>query len=140
MDKKELKEKIMEVTSGVKLAGLATVKDGKPWVRYVMVTNKDLMFYFTCALSSRKIEQIKKNNNVHLTLGFDMAKPGPYVQVPGVAEIFTDEETKKSFWNDMLKVYFSGPEDPDYCVVKVKPDFIEFWSSHLPGGKQVYEF
>ncbi len=140
MNNKELKEKILKVVSGIKLAGFATIKDGKPWVRYVMVISKDLDFYITCSLKSRKIDQIKKNNSVHITLGFDLANPGPYVQIPGKAEILTDKETKKSFWNDMLKTYFSGPEDPDYCVIKVKPEFIELCESHLPGGIQVYKF
>jgi PhnB protein len=36
----------------------------------------------------------------------------------GTVEILTDMETKKDMWQEPLKEYWSGPEDPDYCVLR----------------------
>lgn len=140
MEKKELKKEILKIIEGKKLAGLATIKDNKPWVRYVMVSNKDLDFFFATGLSTRKIDQIKKNNNVHLTMGFDPQNPmSPYVQVEGTAEVLTDKEIKKEFWSPMLKAYFKDADDPEYCVVKIKSKNIELWASPGPDGVHLYK-
>lgn len=133
MDKALLKEKILKVFSGTKLASLATLKDGKPWVRYVMVNSKGLDLYVATGLTTRKVEEIKKDKNVHITMGFDQSNPySPYVQVAGKAEILTDENTKKEFWSDMLKAYFKGSDDPAYCVLKITPEIVEYWASMEP--------
>jgi general stress protein 26 len=136
----ELKEKILKIFDGKKLACLATIRKGKPWVRYVMVSGKELDLYFTSGISARKIDDIKNNNNVHLTFGFDQSNyTSPYVQVAGKAEIITDNNLKKEFWNDMLKTYFKGPDDPNYCVVKVKPELIELVEGHGADDIKVYK-
>jgi general stress protein 26 len=51
-----------------------------------------------------------------------------WLQVEGRAEVSTDKTERKSFWFDDLKNYFSGPDDPDYCIVIVRPSRIEFWT------------
>jgi len=47
------------------------------------------------------------------------------LQIAGRAEITTDEKERHRLWNDNLKAYFSGPDDPNYCGVIVKPYRIE---------------
>lgn len=135
MQKEELKNKIIKVIKEYPVGSVATIKDGKPWVRYMaMQIEDDLMFYTTAFVSSRKIGQIKKDNNVHVTFGADSKNwELPYINVEATAEILTDLETKKKCWRDMLSQFFKGPEDPNYVVVKIKPSFIEYMS---PGVHQ----
>ena len=55
MDNAELKQKILEVMSGPHLASLATLNEGRPWVRYVMtVGTEDLTLYVNTFAQSRK--------------------------------------------------------------------------------------
>jgi general stress protein 26 len=49
-----------------------------------------------------------------------------FLQVEGKAEISTDKAEREAFWFDELKNYFSGPDDPNYCIVIVRPSLIEF--------------
>ena len=42
------------------------------------------------------------------------------------AEVSTDEGERKAFWNDGLKAYFKGVDDPEYAIVIVKPYRIEY--------------
>ena len=129
MNKDELKTKIIGIIKENSMGSFASVKDGKPWVRYVMVhIEDDMNLYFTTSNSSRKIAQILSNPNCHITLaGNPKDFSTPYIQVAGKAEILKDMKTKKKFWNDYLGKMFIGVEDPDYVVVKVKPEFFEIW-------------
>lgn len=124
-----LKEKILAKVKGPTLSALATMtEDGKPWVRYVTpFVDKNLTFWMATFIHSRKVAQIRKNPEVHLTVGVTAAETAEsYLQIQGRAEILTDEKTKKTVWFDELKNIFSGPDDPNYCVCKITPYRIEY--------------
>lgn len=127
----DLKERILAVIKTPQLMPLATVtEDGNPWVRYVMGFGADdLSIRFVTSLQTRKVAQIKSNPEVHLTCGASsssLQETERYLQISGKAEITTDETERNLYWNDNLKAYFSGPDDPAYCVVIVKPYRIEY--------------
>jgi general stress protein 26 len=127
----ELKEKILAAIKIPQLMPLATVtEDGKPWVRYVMGSGADdLTIRFVTSLQTRKVAQMKNNPEVHLTCGAtssSLQETEHYLQISGKAEVTTDEAERNLCWNDHLKAYFSGPDDPAYCVVIVKPYRIEY--------------
>jgi general stress protein 26 len=128
MSSPELKNKIFEVIKKYPVSSVATINEDKPWVRYMVVQpDENLNLWTTSFANSRKLEQIQKNNNVHVTLGADPQDwHKPYVNVVGKAEILTDKETKKKCWNEMLSEFFSGPEDPNYVVIKISPEKIEY--------------
>jgi len=131
----ELKQRIYEVTKGHQLASLATMKDTTPWVRYVTTTGtEDLSLYVNTFAQSRKVGQIKENPNVHVIVGGSMEDMSrAYVNIVATAEVLDDIETKKTFWFDELKKYFSGPDDPNLVVLKITPSVIELMS---PGKMQ----
>ena len=133
----ELKERILQILQQPQMASLATITpDGKPWVRYVMTTaSPDMVIRCATFISARKVSQIKKNPEVHLTCGVtDPRKMGPYLQIQGRATLSTDKAVRHSFWSDMLAGIFSGPDDPNYGVIEIKPYCIEYVSppSHKP--------
>jgi general stress protein 26 len=124
-----LKDRILDLVKAPFLAGLATVtKDGKPWVRYVMVeASDDLTFRCSSFVNARKVPQIESNPEVHLTCGIAVPTDmGPYLQIQGRAEFTTDREARHSFWSDRLSAVFQGPDDPNYGVVIVRAYRIEF--------------
>ena len=129
MDQK-LKSKIEAKIKPHQPASLATIKDGKPWVRYVMTTGDGLNLYINTDKQSRKVAQIEKNADVHVVLGFagDM-KSMEYVQVEGTATILTDKKIKEKMWVDYLSQFFKSPEDPSYVVIKISPTLIEFYET-----------
>jgi general stress protein 26 len=124
-----LKEKILAKVNGPTLSALATItENGKPWVRYVTpFVDKNLTFWMATFVHSRKVAQIRKNPEVHLTVGVaDIETAESYLQVEAKAEVLSDQKTKKAVWFDGLKDIFSGPEDPNYCVCKITPYRIEY--------------
>lgn len=133
----DLKQKILTKIQGPTLSALATItEDGKPWVRYCTpLADENLSFWMGTFINSRKIAQIRKNPEVHLTLGVtDPQAAESYIQVQGKAEILADPAAKRAAWGDHLRVVFSGPEDPNYTVCKITPYRIEFQSLDPPGS------
>lgn len=128
----DLRAKILAVFNPAAIASLATLTEqGRPWVRFVVVgASPDLTLGFATSLGSRKVAQMRANPEVHLTAGGgsleQMGKP--YVQVEGRATIVTDPAVKRAHWQDELKAYFSGPDDPDYAIVSIQPRRIEYWT------------
>ena len=65
-----LKEQIAAIITPLQLSAVATIAEGKPWVRYVMtVGGDDLSMRFATYAQSRKVAQIVANPEVHVTLG-----------------------------------------------------------------------
>lgn len=126
---KGLKEKILAKLTGPTLCAVATVtEDGKPWVRYMILSaDEHLTIWGATFASFRKVGEIRKNPEVHLTTGAkDMETAESYLQIQARAEILTDAAAKKAMWNDYLKNIFSGPDDPNYVVCRITPYRIEY--------------
>lgn len=126
--KTQLKQRIIDVIVKNPLASVATVEGDQPWVRYMAVEHdQNLICYTTTFVGSRKITQIKKNNNVHIIMGGDPQDwEKPYINMQATAYILADLETKQKFWKDVLQQFFSGPDDPNYVVIKFVPSVIEY--------------
>ncbi len=125
----ELKQKIWAKMNQPTIAALATItEDGKPWVRYCTPRfDENLTIWMATFIHSRKVGQIQKNPEVHLTVGITtMETAESYLQIQGRAEILTDAATKKMVWFAPLENIFSGPDDPNYCVLKITPYHIEY--------------
>lgn len=130
MEKEVLRSKIIDVLKRSSLAAVATVRDGNPWVRYMMIMRgQGLSLWTTTFAQSRKVQDIKNNKNVSLTVGGDEKDfTAPYISIQASAEVFTEMETKKAYWNDMLKAWYSGPEDANLAIIIISPRIIEYMS------------
>ena len=127
----DLTQRIFTIIREPHLASFATIaEDGKPWVRYVMChASEDLTIRFSTFVGSRKVAQIKKNPEVHVTCGVtDLATAQSYLQIQGKAEFSTDKAEREAYWDDHLKKYFKGPDDPNYGIIIVKPYRIELYT------------
>ena len=132
---KSLKKKILKVIEGSKLASLATIANGRPWVRYVVARSEGLTIYICTFKDSRKVKQIKKNPNVHLTIGGSMENmEAPYVQITACARARSDAGIRKRLWMPFMKKYYTGVDDPRYVVIEARPVLIEYMSTetHTP--------
>lgn len=127
----DLEKRIFSIINKPGLACLATItEDGKPWARYVIAVGfEDMTIRLATFLASKKVKHIAKNPNVHLVCGVPNAEyQDSYLQIQGSAIVTTDKLEKQSFWNNQLKNIFTGPDDPNYAIVIIKPKRIELWS------------
>ncbi|MHB8881460.1 MAG: pyridoxamine 5'-phosphate oxidase family protein [Thermodesulfovibrionales bacterium] len=124
----DLRDRIYEAGKDLQLINFATItEDGRPWVRYVVgKADKDLAFRFCTNKDTKKVREIRKNPNVHISMGAENLETAKnWLQVAGTAEVSADKAERDAFWFDELKNYFSGPDDPGYCIVIIRPSRIE---------------
>jgi len=112
-------------------AALATIsEDGSPWVRYVTgQVADDLTIRVATSAQSKKVRHIRSQPRVHLVCGeIPPQGEGPFFQIEGEAIISTDVEEKRSIWFDRLTFFSGAPDDPNWCVLRVRPDRIRIHS------------
>ncbi|WP_338780467.1 pyridoxamine 5'-phosphate oxidase family protein [Metabacillus sp. FJAT-52054] len=125
MDQQQLREQIVKLIDQNKIGTLATVKNGKPHSRYMTFSNENLTLYTPTDIETHKVEEVDENPNVHILLGYDGEGFGDtYVEIEGKASIEKSEELKQRLWDDNMKMWFDGPHDDNYIILKITPDQI----------------
>ncbi|MFG6497602.1 pyridoxamine 5'-phosphate oxidase family protein [Fictibacillus sp. UD] len=130
MDKEQIKNKLFEVLEKKQTGVLATVKNNKPHSRYMTFFHDDLTFYTPTSIDTHKAEEIQDNPNVHVLVGYEgEGYNDPYLEIEGTATIRDDQGLKEKFWNDQMKHYFEGPNDPNYILLEIKPSLIRLMNA-----------
>jgi general stress protein 26 len=124
----QLKDKIMEVLGNHKIGTLATIQHDRPYSRFMMFFHEDLVLYTATNKDTHKVEDIQKNPYVHVLLGYEgKGWNDCYVEIEAEASISDHEELKNKFWNDHLKEWISGPDDPHYVLLQLTPQTIRYY-------------
>ena len=102
--------------------------------KVISVDGETLTIYLTTNTSSRKIRQIRANNNV--CLYFTLPKQFKGVSALGTIEEVNDQTVKEDFWQFGWKIYYhKGPTDPDYTILKFTSKYLHCW-----GNGRVHNF
>lgn len=123
-----VRERVLDILKKPQLSSFASLTENdKPWVRYVFtVGQEDLGVHFATFIAARKVAQIRRNPEVHLTCGVTaLTDETPYLQIQGKARLVTDQASKDAFWNPGLEKIFKSADDPDYGVIMVDSYRIE---------------
>lgn len=125
--------KLGELIDGIEVAMLTTRDaDGRLFSRPLQTRrvefDGDLVFFTTA--DSPKIEQIERDPRVNLTY----ANPSrhAYVSITGTATAVRDRAEIESLWSVVDRAFFSGPDDPNLVLLKVRVEAAEYWDS--PGN------
>lgn len=131
MEQSQVKEKILKVLKEDFVGVLSTVENDKPYSRYMTFFNDDFTLYTATNAETEKVDEIAKNRNVHILLGYNGEGFGDsYVEISGISEVSESPELKKKVWNDHLKAWFDGPEDPNYVVLQINPSSIRLMNNN----------
>jgi len=113
-----LKKKIMDVAAGPHVAAVATLSEGKPAVRFMVLSGfDDMTFVGGTMKASSKVGQIKKNPDAAIAIWSGKEFSDPYIEMKARGEIHEDLATKKKYWNPMFQQYFKSVDNPDYVVL-----------------------
>lgn len=131
MEQSQVKEKILKVLKEDFVGVLSTVENDKPYSRYMTFFNDEFTLYTATSADTEKVDEIEKNRNVHILLGYNGEGFGDsYVEISGTSEVSDSSELKKKVWNDHLKAWFDGPEDPSYVVLQINPSSIRLMNNN----------
>ena len=92
--------------------------DGYPTAATITASKADGINWITfcTGLGAAKSNRIRNCNLTSVCFN-----SGEYnISLVGTMEIITDPEVKREMWYGGLTNHFSGPEDPDYCVLRFK--------------------
>lgn len=126
MDRHQLETQIEKALQANKFGSLATVEQGAPKVRYMAIYHEGLTIYLATDRKTHKVEELQSNPKAALLLGFEQGGTGDIVEIEADAAVSDDQSLKSKVWRDDFKPYLSGPDDPDYVVIKLTPARIEF--------------
>ncbi|MFJ8065786.1 pyridoxamine 5'-phosphate oxidase family protein [Psychrobacillus sp. NPDC096426] len=116
---KEIAQKILKDSL---IGTMATIEQNKPHSRYMTFFNDDFILYTATSKKTHKVEEIQKNPNTHILLGYEGKGLGDaFLEIEGTVEEYDDESMKKKVWNNALKGWFDGPEDPNLIILKITP-------------------
>lgn len=119
------KETVLKILQQDSVGVLSTVRDGKPFSRYMTFTAEDVILYTPTSKETEKVDELERNSNVHLLLGYDGEGFGDaYVEYAGTATVSEDVSLKKKIWNEHMKPWFTGPDDPNLVILEIKPTAI----------------
>ncbi|WP_432359866.1 pyridoxamine 5'-phosphate oxidase family protein [Sporosarcina sp. UB5] len=128
MDAKETARKILDESY---VGTMATVQQGKPFSRYMTFFNEDFTLYTATSKETDKVDELERNPNTHILIGYDGEGFGDsYLEIMGTVTISDEESLKEKVWNDHMKPWFTGPDDPDLVILKVTPDSMRLMNNN----------
>ena len=70
-----------------------------------------------------------------VVVGVSFAEPGrtEYVSMSARAHVNGDRGRVERLWTPLAKAFFSGPDDPDVCVLEVQVESGEWWDGPSTG-------
>lgn len=124
----ELRQKILEVIGGPRTAAVATLDNGLPAVRFMLLVGlPDMTLVGATKKSSRKIQQLKKNPDVSIAMWSGKEFTDPYVEIRARASIHEDPGTKKRYWHPAFLPYFTSVDSPESVILKFVPSEISYY-------------
>ena len=120
---------------------LASSEDGAPRVRIVHPTWEGETLWFATGTASPKRAQLERDSRVDIQ--FQVAPPDfVHVLVRGNALIVGDPAEKKRVWDvidyDLGAFWPGGPTDPNYTLVRIRPDRVELSKMFGSQDKRVW--
>jgi len=136
LQSKEAREKFRKLVNDIKVCMFITNHPESDHTRpmFTVEVDDDDSLWFFSDIRSLKVEEIEDDKRVHLVY----AHPGKesFLDVWGTATIHTDKKKIKDMWSPMMKAWFQdGVDDPNICLLKVKPQNLYYWDAEH--GKMV---
>ncbi|CAN7499363.1 pyridoxamine 5'-phosphate oxidase family protein [Peribacillus frigoritolerans] len=131
MSQNQIKEKVLNIIHDHKIGVLSSVENNKPHSRYMTFFNDELTLYTPTSGKTEKIDEIEKNPNVHILIGYDNEGLGDsYLEISGTSKINDSQELKDKLWNESFEKWFEGPKDPNYLILQIKPESIRLMNNN----------
>ena len=93
--------------------------------------NEDFLIYMLTSNSSAKMQQIRANSKV--SVYFCNSAQFHTLLLVGNAEEIDDLDLKKQIWQDDWKIHWpEGPEDPEFVMLKLLPEWAKGWYKEGP--------
>jgi general stress protein 26 len=96
------------------------------------------LIWFVTDIRSGKEREIEAEHDVGLV--FIDAGDKAYLSITARAEVLRDHEKAAQIWKPTDDVWWSGPQDPNVCVLRVRPLLAELWDGPSSEAVAAFEF
>ncbi|MEG0384708.1 MAG: pyridoxamine 5'-phosphate oxidase family protein [Solibacillus sp.] len=115
-----VRDEILEVLNREKIGTMATVRNGKPYSRYMTFQHEDFVLYTVTSKHSEKVEELQNNPYTHILYGYENNGFGDaYVEIEGKVVTFEDESIKNKL-AEIFSGIFIGTND-EMLTLKIEP-------------------
>jgi general stress protein 26 len=129
---RNLQEKVEQVLDQHPVGTMATVRNDKPYSRYMTFFHDDLTLYTATNEHTHKVEDLRSNPNAHILVGQNGTNE-PHIEIEAKAEIEDSPQLKEKYWDESLRPWISGPDDSEYVLLRLQPQTILYYES--PGSE-----
>ena len=118
---------------------LATAEGDQPRVRPITLLNLEEKFWIATSPRSAKSRQILRNPNTEFCYPLPSDCGNGYIRVSGIAAMVRDMDVIERIGNQIpfLTEYWSGTQDPDFCLIRITRVEIEYLE---PGAMNPHTF
>jgi general stress protein 26 len=96
------------------------------------------LIWFVTDIRSRKDDEIAAEHDVGLV--FIDAGEKAYLSITARAEVRRDHAKAAEIWKQTDDTWWKGPDDPNVCVLRVRPLIAELWDGPASAAVAAYEF
>jgi general stress protein 26 len=96
------------------------------------------LIWFVTDLRSGKEHEIEAEHDVGLV--FIDAKAKAYLSITARAEVRRDHAKAAEIWKRSDNMWWKGPDDPNVCVLRVRPLTAELWDGPASAAMAAFEF
>jgi general stress protein 26 len=133
-------ERVWDIIEKVGIAMLTTSFPGGMRARPVEARpERDAgLIWFVTDLRSGKEHEIEAEHDVGLV--FIDAKAKAYLSITARAEVRRDHAKAAEIWKRGDNMWWKGPDDPNVCVLRVRPLTAELWDGPASAAVAAFEF
>ena len=133
-------DRVWEIIETVRIAMLTTSFPGGLRARPVEARpERDAgLIWFITDLRSGKEHEIEAEHDVGLV--FIDAKAKAYLSITARAEVRRDHAKAAEIWKRSDNMWWNGPDDPNVCVLCVRPLTAELWDGPASAAVAAFEF
>lgn len=136
------KKKLQELIKDIKVAMLTTISaDGQLRSRPMATheVNVDDALWFLTYTNTAKVAEVSQQEQVNLAY-MDVGSQR-YVSISGTGQTYRDTKKVNELWNPLMKAWFpKGPDDPMIAVMRVTPEYAEYWDAPSYSIVQLFGF
>jgi general stress protein 26 len=121
----DAKKTALKILKDSLVGTMATIQQNKPHTRYMTFFSDDFTLYTATSKQTHKVDELEDNPYTHILIGYDGEGVGDeFLEIEGTVTISDDLSIKENVWNEHMRPWFTGPEDPNLVILKVSPDSI----------------
>ena len=96
------------------------------------------LIFFVTDVRSGKEDEIEAVSDVGLA--FIASDDNAYLSITGRASVVRDAEMTSRYWRKTDGVWWTGPNDPNVCLLRIEPLTAELWDGPASAVVTAFEF